>query len=163
MKKIRRLISDTFYDISVKLSSKNKKRKKSTKLSTIKIQKKIFYIAIVSLPLLQFLIFYVGVNLNSIILAFQSYDNITGQYSFAGFSNFTKFFGDLGSQIHLRSSIGNSLLVYFVGLLIGTIPALMFSFYIYKRRKFSGFFKLMLFLPQILSSLALVLMFKYFS
>ena len=159
MNKIKRVIGDFFYDMSVKFSPKRKSNKKNTR----KRQRRIFYITIVALPILQFLVFYVGVNINSIILAFQEYDLTTGQYSFAGFNNFSKFFGDLTSVTHLKASIRNSFIVYFSGLILGTLPALMFSFYIYKKSKFSNFFKMMLFLPQILSSLALVLMFKFFA
>ena len=44
-------------------------------LTKRKIDKKlIFYIACFALPVLQFLIFYIGVNFQSILLAFQKYD-----------------------------------------------------------------------------------------
>ena len=37
--------------------------------------KKIFYYSLMIFPLLQFCIFYIGVNFQSILLAFQKYEN----------------------------------------------------------------------------------------
>ena len=49
----------------------------------------IFYWSILALPLLQFGIFYVGVNFNSILLSFRDYSVTTaGGYSWVGFDNY---------------------------------------------------------------------------
>ena len=54
-----------------------------TMLTKRKIDKKlIFYIACFALPVLQFLIFYIGVNFQSILLAFQKYDGKTTSFYF---------------------------------------------------------------------------------
>ena len=50
----------------------------------------IFYTAMIALPVLQVLIFYFGVNINSILLAFKNYDRDTGNYSWTGFEHFVK-------------------------------------------------------------------------
>ena len=49
------------------------------KMSSIKKSGRLFYITMIALPLVQFLIFYVIVNFNSILMAFQNYDNSTGE------------------------------------------------------------------------------------
>lgn len=120
----------------------------------------IFYICIVCLPMLQFLIFYIGVNLNSILLAFKSYDLEKGYY-FSGFNNFVQIFKDFKDVPYLSISIKNSLILY-LATLLAMLLSLLFSFYIYKRRTFGAFFKIILFLPNIVSGLIIALMYKYF-
>ena len=72
----------------------------------------IFYCAFLSLPVLQFCIFYIGVNFNSILLAFKSYEYETGAYQWVGFMNFKEVFRDFGSVLYLQASIRNSLMLY---------------------------------------------------
>ena len=48
--------------------------------------KTIFYWSILAFPLLQFVIFYIGVNMNSFALAFQEFDLYDGGLKFLGFN-----------------------------------------------------------------------------
>ena len=121
-----------------------------------------FYICIVALPLLQFAIFYVGVNINSFILAFRSYDYASGQYLFAGLSNFGKVFHDMGALPELGIAFKNSFIVFFVSMVIGLTFALIFSYYIYKKFRGHRLFRIMLFLPFIVSNITMVILYKYF-
>ena len=52
-----------------------------TKIAKGKI---LFYACIVALPLLQFAIFYIGVNINSFVLAFQQWDSEKYRYVWHG-------------------------------------------------------------------------------
>lgn len=122
----------------------------------------LFYCLILSVPTVQFLIFYLAVNINSILLAFKQY-NPDGSYSFVWFENFGKVFSDLVHVQYLKTAFCNSLLLGFFTIVVGMTLALMFSYYIYKASPMSGLFKVVLFLPQIVSSLVMVIMFKYFS
>ena len=106
----------------------------------------IFYVSIVILPLIHFAIFYIGVNFNSILLAFKRYDFNTGEYTFIGFSNFTKFINDIAAQGTLNSAVNNSLIFYAVSLLAGLPLTLIFSFYVYKKMFAHKFFRIILFL-----------------
>ena len=119
----------------------------------------IFYLCIVLLPTLQFLIFYIGVNFNSIILAFKEYDGNTAK--FAGLKNFAQALKDIAGNPQVSPAVKNSLILYACTVLI-TFFALVFSFYIYKRYAGSEIFRFVLFLPQIISSIVLVLIFSYF-
>ena len=47
----------------------------------------LFYSLLLALPLLQFCIFYVGVNLNSVLLAFKTYTG-NNTYAWLGLGNF---------------------------------------------------------------------------
>lgn len=122
----------------------------------------IFYICVTALPVLQFLIFYIYVNFNSILLAFKTYTPNTGDLgytiTFAGVKNFTAAFNFLKDSVYM---IKNSLLNFVFGSLLGLFLALVFSFYIYKKFPGSGFFKVILFMPQIISAVVFALLFKY--
>lgn len=119
----------------------------------------IFVILLVALPLLQFFIFYVCVNINSILLAFKKYD-INNNVSFAGFDNFKQLFIDFKSFTLYKVALKNSTLVFLIGCPISLTLALLFSYYIYKKNsKFANIFKVVLFLPSVIPAIALATMF----
>lgn len=119
----------------------------------------IFVILLVALPLLQFFIFYVCVNINSILLAFKKYD-INNNVSFAGFDNFKQLFIDFKSFTLYKVALKNSTLVFLIGCPISLTLALLFSYYIYKKNsKFANIFKIVLFLPSVIPAIALATMF----
>lgn len=141
-----------------------KKSEQNIKIINRKKKRMLFYSAVLALPILQYLIFYVYVNFNTILLAFQSYkpssSGIGYEIGFAKFDNFISVINRLGSDGNI-SMFWNSLLVYAVTLLVGTTLVLFFSYYIYKKYFMSKLFQVFLFLPQVLSSVVLALLFKY--
>ena len=122
----------------------------------------IFYICIVALPIIQFCIFYIGVNFNSILLAFKSFDVDTNKYVFVGFSYFKQIYNDWVNTPILKVALKNSLILYGITLLCMVVSTL-FSYYIFKKRTFGAFYKIILFLPNIISSLILALIYMYFT
>lgn len=130
-------------------------------------QKEIIFVACWAIiPLIQYLIFYVFVNFNSILMAFQVYErdliNQTGRYVFS-LENFSKLATEFIELGLLKTCLRNSLTFYLSNLVVGVSLALVFAYYIYKRYFASKFFKIMLFLPSIISSIVLITMFKYFA
>ncbi|MBQ8374181.1 MAG: sugar ABC transporter permease [Clostridia bacterium] len=125
--------------------------------------KLLFYISLVGLPSLQFVIFYIIVNFNSIALAFQSYDSDNAVYFFYGFENIKQVFVNFSTQSFLPAAVKNSLICYSFTLLVGIPLAIIFSYYIYKKSFFSGGFKVFLFMPQIVSALVFALIFRFFT
>lgn len=138
---------------------KNIKKRKKLKRRTKRL---IFYTLLIILPLIQFCIFYIGVNFNSIMLAFKEFSAETNRYVFAGFTNFVKIYNDWISSPMLAVALKNSLIIYGVSLLC-LVLSTMFSYYIYKKRAFSGLFRVVLYLPHIISGLILSLIYKYFT
>ncbi len=120
----------------------------------------LFYCTVLAVPTLQFLIFYVAVNINSILLAFKGYD-IKGESSFIGWDNFAEVFRHFSETQFIKDALVNSLVLGFFTIVVGISFALLFSYYIYKKKFFSGVFKVFLYVPQIVSSLVLVIIFKY--
>ena len=132
------------------------------KINNPKLSKKsnlIFYIGMLAIPVIQFILMYVVVNFNSFLLAVQEFDGIS--YSFIGFDNFKQVFHNLANQDELLASAANSITYYFISLFFSTFLSVLFSFYIYKKKFASDFFRLMLFIPSILSSIIMAVIFKY--
>ncbi len=120
----------------------------------------IFYLALIALPIIQILIFYFYVNFNSILMAFQEYDGFGG-YVFGSnpWANFSKIWVNMST---IWDALKNSLVVWIFTSVLGTFLALVFSYYIYKGWILSKTFKFFLFLPSVLPSILLVLVFKFF-
>lgn len=121
-----------------------------------------FVYGVIALPLLQFIIFYVVVNVNSVALAFKTYDRLSGEYIFSGFNNFKDFFYDVSNESILAICFKNSVTQYLFGLIIIMPLGIVSSFFVYRKIPLAGFFKVILFLPSIISSIVIVLMYRYF-
>jgi ABC-type sugar transport system permease subunit len=123
----------------------------------------IFYIGLLALPLLQFSIFYVGVNFNSILLAFKKIDPLSGAEGWVGFDNFKRVFQDWQGMPLFSYAFKNSFIVYLCSLLVGISLAVLFSYYIYKKMPTSSFFRILLFMPSIVSPMVLATLFLQFA
>ena len=123
----------------------------------------LFYFSVLFLPMLQFLIFYVYVNANSILFSFQSYDMKQGLFQWNSdiFYNFKQVFDTIEKTEYVKNSFKNAFVLLFAKLAVGTTLALLFSYYIFKKRLGSELFKTFLFLPSIISPICLVIIFTY--
>lgn len=136
------------------------KKRRGGILSDAKERRKLlFYGLWMLLPLSQLAIFYFAVNINSILLAFQKYTVTDGRgaYVFAGFENFKNLFADgVGFSLNgLKTMVKNTLLGFFIPEIITFLPSIITSYYVYKKCLFSKFFRVLLYLPTLLSVLAL--------
>lgn len=135
--------------------------KTNQRLSKTKTNRLIFYSIMVAVPVIHFLVFYVYINFNSILLSLKDYalaDMGGYTWQFAGFKNFKTAWNIFTSRGYL---IRSSLIFLASDCLIITPLAVLFSFYLYKKAPLSGFFKVILFLPQLLSGVILGLLYKY--
>ena len=133
----------------------------STKRKQMKAEKVkdwIFYFFLVAIPLIQFFICYVGVNINSILLSFKTYTTAT-DYRWS-FDNFERIFTTEWSTV--ANSLQNSLIAFAARVLVGMTLGLVFSYYIFKKMPASNFFKLVLFLPTIVSQIVMVIVYRQF-
>lgn len=126
-----------------------------------KQQDLIFNICVMAIPILQFIVFYVGVNFNSFLLSFQEIDAVTGGISWS-IKSIEKAYNWIVQSPAMWKIATNSLLVYAINGLIATPLGLLFSFYIAKRFPLSKFFRVVLFLPSIISGVVFVSMFDRF-
>lgn len=136
--------------------------RKSARAFGAKRKKLLFYSLFIAIPTLHYLIFYLYINLDSVLLAFRKYgiDASKGvlSYTFAGWGNFAEAFKILGQS---GARTANSFIFLAVSIFVSTPLALLFSFYIYKKRCGTEFFRVILFLPQILSAVIFGVLYRY--
>ena len=137
-----------------------KSGKRKTRIACFKQGGAVFYALMLLLPVTQFLIFYIGVNFNNILLAFKSYDRVSGASAFVGWDNFIHIFDVYEAQPILRDSIINSCKYFALNLFLIVPLTLLFAYYIFKKFRYSGFFKVMLFFPSIISAMVLTVFYK---
>jgi ABC-type sugar transport system permease subunit len=160
--KLGKLIKDKFYDLSVWFSNLfSKKDKKAKTISSQNVKSLIFYIVMLAFPVVQFCVFYIGVNFNSILMSFQKYNVSTGAYEIDWLVNIERVFREL-STYTMTNAMKNSAIAFFISVIVGVPLTLIFSYYVYKKFFLSGLFKVVLFMPSIVSSIAMVVMYKYF-
>ena len=125
---------------------------------------KLFYWGMLAVPIICFIMFYIIINFNSIILAFQDYWYDGGKImrNFNNFQSFKNLFLDLRAGGKFKILIGNSIL--YIGLLIViVIPVtLLFAYYIYQKHLFYGFFKVFVFTPSVVCMMVLVIFYDGF-
>lgn len=149
-------------ELEVKKKKMTKRRKKEL----------IFIIVLLAYPVAQFLLTWIFVNSYSIILSFQRI-SIEGDISFAKFDNFIYvikriFDPDLGAvTISGDIRIPNNLLVIinslgygFITIFISLPLALIASYFLSKKMPFANLFRVIFFLPNIISVVALVYAFR---
>lgn len=126
--------------------------------------KKIFYYSLMAFPLLQFCVFYIGVNFQSILLAFQEYSDYKFDFAKGNiFVNFKQIIDNCVDTNTIPLAIRNSLILWFFNALCGTVLAVLFSYYIFKRKKTGRFYRFVLFLPSILPGVLLTIVFELFT
>ncbi|MBQ9713959.1 MAG: sugar ABC transporter permease [Clostridia bacterium] len=124
---------------------------------------RLFYTLLVLLPSIQFLIFYVYVNFNTIILAFTKFT--LGEADGFTFNNFKHWFtskhveGIAYNDSHLWGSVGVALKSYVISFCTGVPLGLFFSYYMFKKMPGAGAFRILLFTPSILSATPLAIIF----
>ena len=145
-----------------KFSIVNENVKKRDNMSGLKRKQLIFYICVLALPVFQFLVMYVYINFSSFAMAFQNYDYDLGHYVWNGIENFKEVFSDFKTETVFRLALSNSTIVFVLGLLFGSTGAILFSYYIFKNYPGSMIFKILLYVPHIVSSVVTVIMYKFF-
>lgn len=113
-------------------------------------------------PLAQFCIFYIGVNFNSFLLAFQTYNTQTSAFQWDFGANFSQVWRELTTSSMLLDMLKNSLIAWFFATLLGTVGAVFFSYYIFKKFPCKNVFRVILFLPSVLPGILLVMLFQTF-
>jgi ABC-type sugar transport system permease subunit len=132
------------------------------KMSKAERGSNIFYAALMALPVLQFVIFYIVVNFKSFGYAFMEQEKISDTEIIWRFTmeNFTRWFTNSSKFNDLMTTTGMSLLYYGVTLLVSIPLAMLFSYYIFKKCFGAKLFRIFLFIPSIIPAAAFVLSYK---
>jgi multiple sugar transport system permease protein/N-acetylglucosamine transport system permease protein len=123
-----------------------------------KLKKYLFIYGMLSLAIINFLLFWLYVNVNSILLAFQQTTTAGIKYTLENFNMLFREFGRPDSLI--IQSIKNTLIFFVAGLFVVLPLSLIFSYFIYKKVLFYRFFRVIFFLPSIISAVVFVSIFK---
>ncbi len=147
--------------------------KKTKKKITKKRKKELIFVAVMLFyPVLQFLSTWIFVNSYSIIMAFENI-SLEGNVTFAGLDNFIQVIKGLidpnigavtlanGTKIPYNlmiviNSLGYGLIAIFISLPL----ALICSYFLSKKMPFANVFRVIFFLPNIISTVALVYAFR---
>lgn len=109
----------------------------------------------ISLAFLLYIIFTIYPAIDSLLLAFQSFEG--GKYAFVGLKNFKRMFGD---AIFLKS-LGNTFLYMVIQVPLMLLFALIIATLLNSKfLKFKGFFRTSVFLPCVTSLVAYSIIFK---
>lgn len=144
-----------FYDVKVKLFGRFEKNRKP-KAYNKKLGQNVFLFFFLLFPIAQFLMFYVGVAANTLKLAFQVWDADTQTYFFS-FATFERAFNEFFVTGEMSLLIKNSAIQFATGLFIGMPIQIMVAYVVFKQVPLSNVFKVILFMPNIISSLVFVM------
>ena len=112
-------------------------------------------------PLAQFCVFYIGVNVNSILMSFQRIDVKNDTITWT-LDNIKNAFQTMTGSPELLPVLRISIIAYLLLTVISVPLGLFFSYYIYKKLPLSGAFRVILFLPSILSAIVMATIFQFF-
>ena len=109
----------------------------------------LFILSCVTLPVLNFLVFYVYVNLSSFTMAFT---DRTGAFSL---DNFVRVYKEITEQDSpLQLALKNTLLTFGITMVMYPFQVLV-SFFIYKKIPLSGVYRFLFFIPTVIFSVAI--------
>ncbi len=137
--------------------------KKTTKKS-VGMKKKtkdlIFIISMLAIPVIHWLIFYLYLNFNSILLAFQL-PHIDGSVEWT-FDNFVNMFREFSyAENTLPSALGNTFIFFFSGLLITFPLSFLLCYFLYKKILCYRVFRVIFYLPNIIAGSVIAVLFRY--
>ena len=139
-------------------------KKKKLDFSGGKWKRTAFIIIFLAYPVLNWLVFFLFVNIDSIKLAFQTYSYEQGDYVWVGFDNFSnvlKSFFSADAHPQYRYGIRNSLYIFIWNTFVILPISLLCSYYFYKKVWGEKFFKVVFYLPSIIMPVALCMLFSF--
>ena len=124
--------------------------------------KLIFYVVMLALPFIQLCLFYVYVNFSTIYMSFFKMTERVGVLGYEMSFAFPENFVHVWNEIIVKHAwmIGNSAKFYAIDFPIALTLQLTFSYYIYKKYPMAGFFKIILYMPSLISGLVFSILFS---
>lgn len=124
------------------------------------LQRNLFILALVIVPIMQFCIFYIYVNINSILMAFQTVENGKTVFSLG---NFEMLFKEIAQPTSVFwQSVKNTGIFFVQGFITGIVTGFIICYFLYTKIPGSGIFRILLFLPSLLSSVVVAKLFSMF-
>ncbi len=123
--------------------------KKKTIKKPISATRILFYLAFTIIPTLHFIVFYVIVNFNSFLMAFQQLVNYEKVWTFGNFAMFFDELQSTSSELYVAFkntfiTFGINIIMYFVSFFV--------SYFLYKKVWGHTFFRICFFLPSVIAA-----------
>lgn len=138
-------------------------KEKRPRFSNRRLKEILFSYGMLLIPLIQFAIFYIWINANSIMMAFQSFYGVAedgGELFIWSADNFTRLFKELGnSEATVHIALINTMKYFAAGLCMIPVSFLV-AYFLYKKVWGFKFFRIMFFLPGIISAVLFVATYK---
>lgn len=127
-----------------------------------KLKRSLFIASFITIPILHFLFFTFYVNFDTIFLSFEKFDTSLGTYKWVGLQNYFEFFESFSSPGSVMGkAIRNSILFFLVNDFIILPLAFISSFFMYKKILLSNVFRVLFFLPSIISIVILTMLYSF--
>ena len=122
----------------------------------------VFVWLMLSGALLNFLVFWLFANFRTFVMAFQA-PKTDGTGLFFTLNNFKDLFADLfGEESKMLGSFFNTMIAFVVNNFISFPITIVCAYFLFKKVFMVGTFRVVFFLPSVLSAVVLTTMFKYF-
>ena len=126
----------------------------------------LFIVAMLIIPIAWFIVFYLIINFNSIIMAFKTIVGLDdyGRVEYKwGFENYSQLWLELTTpNSNMQISLFNSLRYSALNIFLIVPLTYVVSYFLYKKILFHKFFRVLFYLPSIMSSVAMVIIYKNF-
>ena len=125
-------------------------------------RKYIFIAELIIIPVINFIIFWVYVNFDTILLTFKRFDVPTASYVWRGFDGYISVFKSmiLGGDPGEFNAFVNSFRAILINVIILPVTFVI-SYSFYKKIRFRKFFQVVFFLPNIISLVMLCMMVRH--
>ncbi len=118
-----------------------------------------FCYVMIGLPLIFFIVFWVYVNIDSILLAFK---DANGVFTFGNFKTVFDAFGGLDMYgWNLADTLGRTVLMWFCVNILCVLPSMLSSYILYKRIWGAFVFRIIFMIPTILAGIVWVMVMKH--
>ncbi len=126
-----------------------------------RLRERLFCYSLWILPIITWFLLTVGSVGGTLILAFQKYDPKINEYYWVGFETFGEVFNDFVSNPVFTVSIKNSIIIWLTNTVFSMPIDLLVSYSVYKKVYGAEFFRVVLFLPSVVSAMVWTLIYTY--
>lgn len=136
--------------------------KKQTNLNQRKLKRTIFVATLMLWPVAHYLVFWLYVNLQTVVLSFQRFNVYTGKFEWYGLNNYIMQWQDvyLGKNTQMHNALLNSFNVWGINAIILPL-AVIASYTFHKKIPCEKFFRVIFYLPHMISVTTLTLCYRY--
>ena len=155
----------SLYEMKRKLTEKLFGRIKSKKQLKVQTKRTIFVWSMLALPLLNLLVFWVYVNIDSILMAFKNVDYANGgveYWTLDNFKNIYKMFVEKTPGYDMILYGANTLKYWMIGTVWSIPHSVLLTYVFHKKLAGTKFFRIILYLPSIICSVVMAGIYEAF-